>query len=32
MHVVSHGLKLEARKAPIELLIIDHAEEVPTGN
>jgi uncharacterized protein (TIGR03435 family) len=26
------GLKLEARKGPVELLIIDHAEKIPTGN
>jgi uncharacterized protein (TIGR03435 family) len=26
------GLRLEARKAPVELLVIDHAEKVPTGN
>jgi uncharacterized protein (TIGR03435 family) len=26
------GLKLEARKAPIEILIVDHAERVPTEN
>ncbi len=26
------GLRLEARKAPVELLIIDHVEKVPTGN
>ena len=26
------GLKLEARKAPIELLVIDHAEKAPTEN
>ncbi len=26
------GLKLEARKAPIEVLVIDHAEKVPTDN
>ena len=26
------GLKLEARKAPIEMLIVDHAEKVPTEN
>ena len=26
------GLKLEGRKAPVEMLIIDHAEKIPTGN
>jgi uncharacterized protein (TIGR03435 family) len=26
------GLKLEGRKAPIEILVIDHAEKVPTEN
>jgi uncharacterized protein (TIGR03435 family) len=26
------GLKLEARKGPVELLVIDHAEKVPTEN
>jgi uncharacterized protein (TIGR03435 family) len=26
------GLKLEARKTPIEILIVDHAEKVPTEN
>jgi uncharacterized protein (TIGR03435 family) len=26
------GLRLEARKGPVELLVIDHAEKVPTGN
>lgn len=26
------GLKLETRKAPIEILIVDHAERVPTEN
>jgi uncharacterized protein (TIGR03435 family) len=26
------GLKLEARKAPLELLVIDHANRVPTEN
>ncbi len=26
------GLKLEARKAPIEMLVIDHVEKVPTAN
>jgi len=26
------GLKLEARKAPLEVLVIDHAEKTPTEN
>lgn len=26
------GLKLEPRKAPIEILIIDHVEKTPTDN
>jgi uncharacterized protein (TIGR03435 family) len=26
------GLRLDARKGPVELLVIDHAEKVPTGN
>jgi uncharacterized protein (TIGR03435 family) len=26
------GLKLESRKAPVEMIVIDHAEKVPTGN
>ncbi len=26
------GLKLEARKAPVDILVIDHAEKVPTEN
>jgi uncharacterized protein (TIGR03435 family) len=26
------GLKLEATKAPIEILVIDHAQKVPTEN
>lgn len=26
------GLKLEARKAPVDVLVIDHAERVPTEN
>jgi len=28
----SLGLKLEARTAPVEMLVIDHVERVPTGN
>jgi uncharacterized protein (TIGR03435 family) len=27
-----YGLKLEPRKAPIELLVIDHVERIPTEN
>jgi uncharacterized protein (TIGR03435 family) len=26
------GLKLEARKSPVAILVVDHAERVPTGN
>jgi uncharacterized protein (TIGR03435 family) len=26
------GLKLEARKAPVEFLLVDHAEKIPTEN
>jgi uncharacterized protein (TIGR03435 family) len=26
------GLKLDSRKAPIETLIVDHAEKAPTEN
>jgi uncharacterized protein (TIGR03435 family) len=26
------GLKLESRKAPVEVLVIDHAEKTPTEN
>ena len=26
------GLKLESRKAPTEVLVIDHAEKIPTAN
>ncbi len=26
------GLKLESRKAPVEVLVIDHAERIPTEN
>jgi uncharacterized protein (TIGR03435 family) len=25
-------LRLDARKGPVEMLIIDHIEKVPTGN
>ena len=30
--IQSLGLKLEGRKAPLEVLVIDHAEKVPTDN
>jgi uncharacterized protein (TIGR03435 family) len=26
------GLKLDARKAPVEVIVIDHAEKIPTAN
>ena len=26
------GLKLEARKDPVEMLVVDHAQKVPTEN
>jgi uncharacterized protein (TIGR03435 family) len=26
------GLKLEARKVPVEILVIDHVEKVPSEN
>jgi len=26
------GLKLESRKAPLDVLVIDHAEKSPTEN
>jgi uncharacterized protein (TIGR03435 family) len=26
------GLKLEARKAPLEMIVIDHLEKLPTEN
>ena len=26
------GLKLEARKVPGEILVVDHCEKIPTGN
>jgi uncharacterized protein (TIGR03435 family) len=26
------GLKLESRKAPLDLLVIEHAEKTPTAN
>jgi uncharacterized protein (TIGR03435 family) len=26
------GLKLEACKSPVEILVIDHVEKIPTGN
>ena len=27
-----YGLKLEPRKAPMEILLVDHLEQKPTGN
>jgi uncharacterized protein (TIGR03435 family) len=30
--IQQYGLKLEPRKAPIEMLIIDHVEKTPTDN
>jgi len=30
--VRSMGLRLESRRAPVELLVVDHAEKQPTGN
>jgi uncharacterized protein (TIGR03435 family) len=26
------GLKLEPKKGPVEILVIDHAEKIPTAN
>ena len=26
------GLKLESKKGPVDILVIDHAEKVPTEN
>jgi uncharacterized protein (TIGR03435 family) len=26
------GLKVESRKAPVELIVVDHLEKIPTGN
>ena len=26
------GLKLEGRKAPVEMIVVDHADKVPTEN
>jgi uncharacterized protein (TIGR03435 family) len=26
------GLKLEGRKGPVEVLVVDHIEKAPTGN
>ena len=30
--VQRYGLKLEARKAPMEVLVVDHIEKAPTEN
>jgi uncharacterized protein (TIGR03435 family) len=30
--VQRYGLRLEARKAPLEILVVDHIEKSPTGN
>ena len=30
--VAQYGLKLEPRKAPLEILTIDHIEKIPTEN
>jgi len=30
--IQQYGLKLEPRKAPIEMLIVDHVEKTPTDN
>jgi uncharacterized protein (TIGR03435 family) len=30
--IQQYGLKLDARKAPIEMLIVDHVEKTPTDN
>ena len=30
--VQNYGLKLDKRKAPMDLLVIDHVEKVPTAN
>jgi uncharacterized protein (TIGR03435 family) len=29
---VNYGLKLEPKKNPADILVIDHAEKVPTEN
>jgi uncharacterized protein (TIGR03435 family) len=29
---VQLGLKLEAAKAPLQMIVIDHVEKTPTGN
>ena len=31
-YVQQLGLRLEPSKAPLELLVVDHAEKVPTEN
>ncbi len=30
--IVAAGLRLESRKAPVEVFIVDHAEKTPTAN